>query len=53
MHSVLVGTLEGKIILDDLLSYGDNIEMVHKSVGRTWSVMTLKHLGENLKESVI
>jgi len=30
MHSVLVGTLEGKIIQDDLVSDGDNIEMVHK-----------------------
>lgn len=30
MHSVLVGMLEGKIIQDDLLSDGDNIEIVHK-----------------------
>jgi len=30
MRSVLVGTLEGKIIQEDLVSDGDNIEMVHK-----------------------
>jgi hypothetical protein len=30
MHSVLVGMLAGKIIQDDLVLEGDNIEMVYK-----------------------